>query len=316
VVLEVVQYQNSDIMLSRSSLLLLLFTLVCFVSTAQAQDVSESEHVNIFTKLKDAITSAGIGILLLIFIPIGVFLNEGRHVRELKRILYISKHAVEVNDKTMKTRAGAKTNVGDAVFFTSTVTTDGEILEFDADGSGDLFHAIKTQNSIALKRKCEIYQWKESSTTTKKKDKMGGLGGGETRTKTWKAEKQWCSEPQTLEHCKTGNQFNTSTLWETLRSSTASDLNVIIIAKNGRAGCFALTQELLQDEFVGPFDWAPIAASSMPKISVQLGSTHEFIRKGAPNTLQSEPKPTPPSAYGTVPTLVSQAGECLFIYFV
>ena len=59
-----------------SSRIAFVLTLsVCLFGVALADDV---EHVNIFTKLKDAMTSALIGLVLLIVVPIAIFWNEVR----------------------------------------------------------------------------------------------------------------------------------------------------------------------------------------------------------------------------------------------
>lgn len=190
----------------------------------------------------------------------------------------------------MRTKAGRKAQIGEAIFFNSTVTTDKEVLEFGDDAASDLFHAVKTTSAIALKRTCEIYQWKESSKTSKKKDK---IGGGETRTTKWSAKKQWCSAPQSLEHCRTAEKFNTRALWDSLVSRCSADLNTMIISQNARAGSFALSEEILSAEFVGQpstlgiaSNWVPLAAKTMPSALTVPGFT--FSRKGAPNTMQSK----------------------------
>ena len=58
---------------SSTRILVVLTLCVCLFGVASADDV---ERVNIFTKLKDALTSALIGLALLIVVPIAIFWNE------------------------------------------------------------------------------------------------------------------------------------------------------------------------------------------------------------------------------------------------
>lgn len=178
---------------------------------------SESTQVNVWGRLKESLGMTIIGFILIVVMPCLIWKNEGRHVRELKRIDFCRNKAVQVDC----------INVGDdtverLVYFTGQVQAGGQagkaILDF---GGGNLNLSSGLPQALAMRRTCYIYQKFEEAVNSTDRNRVGG---GETRTTTYNLKEDWTAmgpQKAQLEHLT--EETNTRGIWEELVTATKGE---------------------------------------------------------------------------------------------
>ena len=133
---------------------------------------------NIFTRLKESIGGIVFGLLLfMIAFPV-LFMNEGRAVKTAKALTEGAAAVVSIN--ASDTSAASD---GALVHLSGQATTD-EVLRDPVFGA--------EANALVLRRKVEMFQWVESSSTRTEER----LGGTEERVTTYSYAKQWAGSHQ------------------------------------------------------------------------------------------------------------------------
>ncbi len=139
-----------------------------------ADSYTESTTVGCGSRLMESIKGVGIGILLVGISVFVLFWNEGRAVHRQQALEEGAASVISVKAEQVD-----KANEGKLVHVAGDVKT--------ATGLADEKFDIKAPNALRLRRKVEMYQWKEDEKTETKKN----LGGSEERIKTYTYEKVW-----------------------------------------------------------------------------------------------------------------------------
>jgi len=135
--------------------------------------VTETTSTGWFSRIGDSIKGIVVGIILILAAFPVLFINEGCAVKMRKTLDQGSKEVVHVDAATVD-----KGNDAKLIHLTGQATAQGELED-------PQFH-VKA-DALKLKRRVEMFQWKEeSSTETKKK-----LGGGEESVTTYTYTKTW-----------------------------------------------------------------------------------------------------------------------------
>ena len=135
--------------------------------------VTEVSSQSWFSRIGDSIKSFLFGIALFVASFVVLWLNEGRAVRTEKGLHEGQGAVVEAPADRVDTSLNQK-----LVHVSARATTDEQLTDPDF---------LIAANAIKLRRKVEMYQWKEKKESETKK-KLGG--GSETRT-TYSYEKTW-----------------------------------------------------------------------------------------------------------------------------
>ncbi len=135
---------------------------------------TEVTSQNWFQRMGNAIGGVVFGILLFLIAGAVLFWNEGRSVHTAQSLAEGAGKVVSVQSDAVKSE-----NNGKLIHFTGQATTDESLSDAEFE--------VTTEGSLQLKRKVEMYQWKENvKSETRKK-----LGGGEETVKTYTYEKVW-----------------------------------------------------------------------------------------------------------------------------
>jgi hypothetical protein len=134
---------------------------------------SESSSTSWFSRLAESIKGVLVGLVLFVLaIPL-LWWNEGRAVQTFKSLTEGAGAVVSVQaDKVDAANEGKLVHMSGKATTTATVT--------------DPLFGVSA-NALRLERKAEMYQWKESTKTEKKKK----LGGGEETITTYTYSKEW-----------------------------------------------------------------------------------------------------------------------------
>ncbi|MCP5537341.1 MAG: TMEM43 family protein [Akkermansiaceae bacterium] len=126
-----------------------------------------------FSRIGSSIKGILVGIIMIIIAFPVLFWNEGRAVKTRKDLDQGAKECLSVNAATVD-----KGNEGKLVHISGKATTQGALID-------EKFGV--TAEALKLRRKVEMYQWKENakSSTSKK------LGGKEEKTTTYTYDKVW-----------------------------------------------------------------------------------------------------------------------------
>ena len=176
------------------------------------QEKTEVTRCNTWCKLKESLSLTIIGLLLICISPCLMWKNEGRHVKELRRIDFCKNKAVVIDNSDIPNDE----HTGDLVHFVGKVSVDDDALDF---GSGSLNISAPLANALAVKRTCLIYQKFEQATKQTKNDM---IGAGQTTTTTFTIKEDWTSTGPKgpLEHFP--NDMNSRGIWDELVSQTGS----------------------------------------------------------------------------------------------
>jgi hypothetical protein len=136
---------------------------------------TEVTKVTWWDKLKSSFTGMGAGILFLAAFPL-LFWNEHRAVVDEKSLQEGKANYVEAAAEMV-----SPTNEGTLVHVTGPTATS-ELLQDPVFGLA--------LNAVKLKRKVEMYQWKESQHTEEKKK----IGGGTEKVTTYVYTKEWVED--------------------------------------------------------------------------------------------------------------------------
>lgn len=137
---------------------------------------TETTRVGWLDKMKGSLKGVGAGVLFLIAFPV-LFWNEQRAVTDAKSIKEGRSLVVSVPAETV-----SPSNEGALVHVIGVATTN-ETLQDPVFGLN--------LNAIKLRRKVEMYQWKESSHTEEKKK----VGGSTEKVTTYTYTKEWSENP-------------------------------------------------------------------------------------------------------------------------
>lgn len=251
------------------------------------QVANETTRCNTWCKFKESIGLTIIGLLLICISPCLMWKNEGRHVRELRRIDFCKNKAVVINNSDIPT----DDNTGKLVHFVGKVRVDDDTLEFN--NSGDALNiSSPLTKALVIKRTCSIYQKFEQSSQQTKNDM---IGAGQTTTTTFTIKEDWTPMgPQsTLEHFP--NEFNSRGIWDELVSASGQsespaptpsklppnlppqmaallqqvDLtrapHAMSVSKAAHVGGFGLSSDIIMSEkAVFQSEWMPLPADLIP----------------------------------------------------
>jgi Transmembrane protein 43 len=126
-----------------------------------------------FGRIGGAIKGVLFGLLMIVVSFPVLFLNEGRAVKTRKTLDEGSKSVVAVSAETVDAK-----NDGKLVYLTGDAVVEGVLADPDFTISAA---------AVNLRRKVEMFQWKENEKTETKKK----LGGGEEQVTTYSYEKVW-----------------------------------------------------------------------------------------------------------------------------
>lgn len=126
-----------------------------------------------FGRIGQSIKGVLFGLLLImVSLPV-LFINEGRAVKTSKTLIEGAKSVVVVPAETVDAK-----NVGKLIYLTGDAAVEGVLKD-------SKFNVMA--EAVSLRRKVEMFQWKENTQTETKKK----LGGGEETGTTYSYEKVW-----------------------------------------------------------------------------------------------------------------------------
>jgi len=130
-----------------------------------------------FGRIGGAIKGVLFGLVMIVVSFPVLFLNEGRAVKTQKTLEEGSKSVVAVSPESVDAK-----NDGKLVYVTGGAAVEGFLTDPEFNVSSE---------AVSLRRKVEMYQWKENEQTETKKK----LGGGEETVTTYSYEKVWSDRP-------------------------------------------------------------------------------------------------------------------------
>lgn len=130
-----------------------------------------------FGRIGGAIKGVLFGLVMIVVSFPVLFLNEGRAVKTRKTLDEGSKSVIAVSAETVDAK-----NDGKLVYLTGDAVVEGFLTDPEFNISSE---------AVSLRRKVEMYQWKENEQTETKKK----LGGGEETVTTYSYEKVWSDRP-------------------------------------------------------------------------------------------------------------------------
>lgn len=140
-----------------------------------SEGFSEVTNQSWFSRLGGAFKGIIFGLIFLVVSIVLLFWNEGRSVKRYKTLKEGSGSVISVSADSVN-----NDNEGKLIHLTGIVKTE-DVLEDEEFGL--------SQNAIRFKRTVEMYQWKETTHSKKKKK----LGGGTKTVKTYTYSKVWSS---------------------------------------------------------------------------------------------------------------------------
>lgn len=126
-----------------------------------------------FGRIGESIKGVLFGLLLIVVSFPVLFLNEGRAVKTRKTLEEGAKSVVAVSAESVDAK-----NDGKLVYLTGDAKVEGVLSDPDF---------MVSATAVSLRRKVEMFQWKENTQTETKKK----LGGGEETVTTYSYEKVW-----------------------------------------------------------------------------------------------------------------------------
>lgn len=248
--------------------------------------VDTTERCNTWCKLKQSLGLTIIGLILICVSPCLMWKNEGRHVKELRRIDFCKNKAVVIDNSEYPT----DDHTGELVHFVGQVSVDDDTLDLK---SGALNISSPLTKALVIKRTCSIYQKFEQASQQTKNDM---IGAGQTTTTTFSIKEDWTPMgPQgPLEHFP--NDPNSRGIWDELVSEAGVpdeiapqaalnlppnlppemaallqqvDLNqsphCISVSKSAHVGGFGLSKDIIMSEkAVFQSNWMQVPAELIP----------------------------------------------------
>jgi len=182
---------------------------------------TETTSTSFFGRMKNSLGGFFFGTLFFIGSFILLFWNEGRAVRPQKGLQEGAGLVITVASTSV-----SPANEGKLVHSTGTLSTPGPVL--------DEMFMVQSPDGLKLERQVEMYQWKESqSSSTRKK-----LGGGEETVTTYTYDKTWSPEPVDSSQFKEAGEHQNPTKFP--YPSTE------ILAKEVRMNAFRVPPELVR----------------------------------------------------------------------
>lgn len=238
--------------------------------------------------------------------------NEGRHVRELRRIDFCKNKAVVVHNVDIP----SDENTGQLVHFVGKVSVDEDALELHP---GPLNISSPLPKALLIKRTCMIYQKFEQASQQVKNDV---IGAGQTTTTTFTVREDWTPmgpQAERLEHLP--EETNSRGIWDDLVAASGTpesakpspaampgappemlamlmgpDLNApphaTMISTSAHVGGFGLTEEVItQSPAVFQTEWMPLPAELVPDVVESLPELRKD-RYGNLTTVEEGQQPT------------------------
>ena len=143
--------------------------------------------------------------------PCFMWKNEGRHVKELRRIDFCKNKAIVVPNADMP----SDENTGQLVHFVGKVSVDEDGLELYP---GPLNISAPLPKALVIKRTCMIYQKFEQASQQVKNDV---IGAGQTTTTTFTLREDWTPNgPQAERLPHLTEETNSRGIWDELVSNS------------------------------------------------------------------------------------------------
>lgn len=200
------------------------------------------ESKGFFGKLSESFTSVLIGLLLLVVAPILLFWNEGRAVHTAQGLDEAAGAVIEIKPEPVD-----PANEGKLVHVIGKATTS-EMLADPQFGVSAV--------ALRLRRKVEMYQWKESEESTTRKK----LGGGEETVKEYTYEKDWDEDAEPSKKFKHPEGHENPTSWPVKAS--------VVAAQRATLGAFVLTNAQLAQ--LGDFQGLQVTDAMLDKVAPDL----------------------------------------------
>ena len=140
---------------------------------AMSDSYTETITTGWFSRIGDSIKGILIGLIMVVLAFPVLFWNEGRAVKTRKDLDQGAKECVSANAATLDSN-----NEGKLVHITGKATSKGTLRDEKFQVSVE---------ALKLKRVVEMYQWKEKTKTSTKKE----VGGKEKKTTTYTYKKVW-----------------------------------------------------------------------------------------------------------------------------
>lgn len=134
---------------------------------------TETTTTGWFSRIGSSIKGILVGIIMIVIAFPVLFFNEGRAVKTRKDLNQGAKECVTVTSETIDSA-----NEGKLIHLNGRATAEGKLTDSQFGVSAE---------ALKLKRKVEMYQWKETTETSSKKK----LGGKEETTTTYSYNKLW-----------------------------------------------------------------------------------------------------------------------------
>jgi len=198
-----------------------------------------------FGRIKDSCGGVVVGVIIFIIaIPL-IFWNEGRAVKTAMSLKEGAKAVVSINADEVNSA-----NDGKLVHLTGLATADETLndREFAVSAKG-----------IKLRRKAEMYQWKEE----KKTDTRKKTGGGSETVTTYKYEKVWSEDLiKSTNFKKADGHRNPASMVYTTK---------VIKASNVTIGAFTLSDSLV--DMIDKYELLPLDSDMLEELPAKLQQT-------------------------------------------
>ncbi len=168
-----------------------------------------------FDRIKQSVGGVVVGFLLVVGMVGLLFWNEGRAVQTERSLAEGAGLVVSASSETVDAN-----NEGRLVHISGQVSTSEPVVDTEFKVSA---------NALQLKRKVEMFQWIQSSSTEKKVE----LGGSETQVTTYTYAQDWSTQAED------SSKFHEAAEHQNPSMEVKSDL---FLVPNARLGAFTLDQ--------------------------------------------------------------------------
>jgi hypothetical protein len=192
-------------------------------------------------RIKNSFAGIIFGLILVAGSCLGLWVNEGRAVKRYEDLKYGEKNCVAIDSAAL-----VADNQGKFVHLSGDATAGST--------PSDPKFGIEAAGALKLKREVEMYQWKESSSTSTKKN----VGGSETREKTYSYDTEWLSSPEKSADFEYPEGHKNPTSMRFPQHSDSGDPVTV--------GAFTLSDALLRKLN----DYQPMTISSLDSIPEEL----------------------------------------------
>lgn len=146
--------------------------------SSDADTFTEVTRTSWFGRIGDSVAGMFIGFLMVVGSMVLLYWNEGRAVDAITALNAGAKMVVSVSADSVQ-----PANEGRLVHVSGPATVAGPLTD-------PVFH-IAAAGALRLERRVEMYQWRETEESKTEKS----LGGGETKTTTYRYVKEWSERP-------------------------------------------------------------------------------------------------------------------------